>query len=332
MSERTVEVWDCEGVYPMKLRFSVPDHDEQCPVTMEHMANSTVETHPGVVVFPDQPELSKVTLPCSHCFAAFPTVYHFARNSMRCPICRAGSEKPLDTSTLSRHIHDTLAEQLQQDEMRRRFQSVMESAQAAEELQFSTAILELEENEPVANVLHLANIRIACFMTREGEILCSTDYTMKIQPASFELLQGLNFSHITQQLSSLRVRFGIQTHNIRDLSRKMNRFQPDQISCVVYMRSHQSHIIRPFVRSPIFNITDLGLYSQNTPGVSSHECAAGSGFHFHRGISTAASGSSLLGLEWEIPFVRIMQEIMSTELSLTVFRSVGDLTIRSGIS
>ena len=46
--------------------------------------------------FPQDRTLKKATLPCSHSFAATPLAYHFLKNGMRCPVCRAGEDNQLD--------------------------------------------------------------------------------------------------------------------------------------------------------------------------------------------------------------------------------------------
>jgi hypothetical protein len=79
----------------MTLKLTAPAPDEECSITMEPMAayrppfvpQSFKKSH----LIKDQPSLTKATLPCGHSFSALALVYHFLKNSMTCPCCRAGT-------------------------------------------------------------------------------------------------------------------------------------------------------------------------------------------------------------------------------------------------
>lgn len=78
----------------MSLKLSEPGPAEECSITMEaigtyrppFMPPSFAHAH----VIKNQPTLTKATLPCGHSFDAMAVVYHFMKNSMTCPCCRAG--------------------------------------------------------------------------------------------------------------------------------------------------------------------------------------------------------------------------------------------------
>jgi hypothetical protein len=77
----------------MEITLSEPSPTEECSITLEPIRDYRLpflppETPSCVVV--DEPGLSKASLPCGHGFNAMALIYHFAKNSMTCPICRAG--------------------------------------------------------------------------------------------------------------------------------------------------------------------------------------------------------------------------------------------------
>jgi len=73
---------------------SEPAQDEECPITLETMAGYTLPfLEAGACVWEGQPELTKASLPCGHSFNALALLYHFAKNAMTCPCCRAGHDK-----------------------------------------------------------------------------------------------------------------------------------------------------------------------------------------------------------------------------------------------
>lgn len=79
---------------------SEPAADEECPITLEPMAGYTLPfLEAGACVWEGQPELTKARLPCGHSFNALALLYHFAKNAMTCPCCRAGHDKAVLAET-----------------------------------------------------------------------------------------------------------------------------------------------------------------------------------------------------------------------------------------
>ena len=78
------------------LELSEPAQHEECIIAMEAIKDYRLPFMPigfreGIVEV--EPELTKACLPCGHGFNALALLYHFAKNSMTCPFCRAGHEK-----------------------------------------------------------------------------------------------------------------------------------------------------------------------------------------------------------------------------------------------
>jgi hypothetical protein len=70
------------------ITLSIPTDDEECPLTLESIAESNLPCLPGVSFLRERPLHTKLTLPCNHSFSAISLVYSFCKNSMTCPCCR----------------------------------------------------------------------------------------------------------------------------------------------------------------------------------------------------------------------------------------------------
>lgn len=108
----------------MTLRLTAPAPEEECSIAMEPMNAYRLPFVPASFkkshLIKDQPSLTKATLPCGHSFSALALVYHFLKNSMTCPCCRAGKagEKMGEQSVpqhmrrfFSRHLARTRTEE-----------------------------------------------------------------------------------------------------------------------------------------------------------------------------------------------------------------------------
>lgn len=81
----------------LKLALSEPEQGEECSISLENIAeyrlpfmpDETKECKPPGIL-EHQPHLTKATLACGHGFNGMALLYHFAKNSMTCPCCRAG--------------------------------------------------------------------------------------------------------------------------------------------------------------------------------------------------------------------------------------------------
>lgn len=117
-----------------EIILSIPSDEDECPLTLESIAESKLTCLPNISFLPDRPLHSKLTLPCGHSFSAMTLVYSFCKNTMTCPCCRAGNEVQADTCCLPIHfrsqlkarIQDTLETERRQDESSE-YREVMES-------------------------------------------------------------------------------------------------------------------------------------------------------------------------------------------------------------
>ena len=78
------------------MSLSEPAADEECGIGLVPIADYRLSFMPPdhkASVLEDRPALTKASLPCGHGFNALALLYHFAKNSMTCPFCRAGHDK-----------------------------------------------------------------------------------------------------------------------------------------------------------------------------------------------------------------------------------------------
>lgn len=120
--------------YTIDITMSIPDADEECPLTLDPIAMSKLPFLPDTPFRMDRPKHTKLTLPCKHSFSAMTLLYSFCKNGMVCPCCRAGEDIQADTQCLPPHfrellkarIQETLETERRQDESRD-YQDILDS-------------------------------------------------------------------------------------------------------------------------------------------------------------------------------------------------------------
>ena len=97
------------------LTLSVPAPDEECSIGMEAIAAYRLDFLPeNACALKKHPELSKACLPCGHGFNALALLYHFAKNSMTCPCCRAGhAGEQMGDKSIPSHVRRFFTKHLQ---------------------------------------------------------------------------------------------------------------------------------------------------------------------------------------------------------------------------
>ena len=92
----------------MLLSLSEPAPDEECCITLEPISEYRLSFLPPSFkegIMEDHPSLTKASLPCGHGFNALALLYHFAKNSMTCPFCRAGHDKvQINEQSIPKHL------------------------------------------------------------------------------------------------------------------------------------------------------------------------------------------------------------------------------------
>jgi hypothetical protein len=120
----------------MTVMLSSPGHDDQCPLTLDAVSKDSLDFLPtGVSFLKDCPAIKKMSLPCGHGFGALNIMYHFCKNNMQCPCCRAGPKDRAASTSVPKHLRTALGkhvkklETMEQDEQDREdWRSLVQSA------------------------------------------------------------------------------------------------------------------------------------------------------------------------------------------------------------
>ena len=100
--------------HSIEIKLSIPAPDDECPLTLDSIAESRLQFLPDTPFLLDRPLHSKLTLPCGHSFSAMTLVYSFCKNNMTCPCCRAGKDVRVDTQCLPTHFRAQIKSHIQQ--------------------------------------------------------------------------------------------------------------------------------------------------------------------------------------------------------------------------
>jgi hypothetical protein len=200
------------------LQLTAPGEDEECTIAMEPIAQYRLPFLPAeamACVWEDRPALTKAILPCGHGFSAMALLYHFAKNSMTCPCCRAGHDGvKMGLQSVPTHLRDKFArhlETVQADEVREQIASDAIAATRAMEyevrlgvsLPMTRVVLSLHAFEsmdsseprlvleiPLTSSLALGNLAFASY----GYYLHQLNLNLRLlptRPRAFELAVGM---------------------------------------------------------------------------------------------------------------------------------------------
>jgi hypothetical protein len=123
--------------HSLNVELSLPDPDDECPLTLGPIYDDNLEFLDGVTFIPELPTFKRMTLPCGHSFGAMSLVYNFARKNMLCPCCRAGVGDSIHIDSIPTHFRDEIVRKV----------SASNSSASAEDSQGNSC--ELSTNETV---------------------------------------------------------------------------------------------------------------------------------------------------------------------------------------
>jgi hypothetical protein len=94
--------------HTLDVELSLPDADDECPLTLGPIYDDNLDFLDGVTFIPDLPTFKRMTLPCGHSFGAMSLVYNFAHKNMLCPCCRAGFDDSIHMDSIPMHFRDEI--------------------------------------------------------------------------------------------------------------------------------------------------------------------------------------------------------------------------------
>jgi len=110
-----------------------PAPGEECVISLCPMAEfrlDFISQNDQHCLFKDSPALTKASLPCGHSFSAMALLYHFAKNSMSCPCCRAGHTERMGEQSIPAHLRRSFAHQLAKAREEERRERLLEDSAA----------------------------------------------------------------------------------------------------------------------------------------------------------------------------------------------------------
>lgn len=99
--------------HTIDIVMSIPDPGDECPLTLDLIADSKLPFMPDATFIRGRPKHTKLTLPCKHSFSALTLLYSFCKNNMVCPCCRAGEDVRADPNCLPIHLRTEFKAQIQ---------------------------------------------------------------------------------------------------------------------------------------------------------------------------------------------------------------------------
>jgi hypothetical protein len=96
----------------IRVTLSIPSPDDECPIALEPISTAELAFLPGCPFIQDNPEHSKMTLPCGHSFSAMVIVYSWCKSNMICPCCRRGLQRRANVNYLPMHFRARLRDQI----------------------------------------------------------------------------------------------------------------------------------------------------------------------------------------------------------------------------
>lgn len=156
----------------MMLALSVPTADEECGIGMEPIAEYRLEWIPASVphhLILDAPELTKAAIVgCGHGFNAVALLYHFLKNGMTCPFCRAGHKgMRMYWHLIPRHLREPMRQRLDMTRVTETRQQVEEDAVAALQFGGSAGVSAWQGRQVLLVYAYQSPEAASVFMTKE---------------------------------------------------------------------------------------------------------------------------------------------------------------------
>ena len=117
----------------IEIQLSKPDEGEECAITLEPIAEARLDFLPTDKHVAG-PSLRKATLPCGHSFSALAVLYHFAKNGMRCPSCRAGVEARMTPQSIPHHLRAAFVAHMEREADKERDEQVLADMRVAADM------------------------------------------------------------------------------------------------------------------------------------------------------------------------------------------------------
>jgi hypothetical protein len=230
-----------EGI---RVALSKPADGETCPLTLSPIAEDGLEFLPGVSFFPMLPDVRRMTLPCGHAFGAMSLVYHFARQSMACPFCRAGPRARICADSIPHHFRVQMIREVNTQHLRDIEEQTAADAAVARELEMGGAAedsdADSDEEGVGVVVIDFERVYVSVYYHAEDSAIPTLGMQFRL-----ELDQN------PPEGPNAPFTFHMPFPDRRLLALQFSDFPPRQISLVAHTRSATNHPIE-LGRTPPF--------------------------------------------------------------------------------
>jgi len=220
----------------LRVTLSQPDDGETCPLTLSLIAEDALEFLPGVTFYPMLPDIRRMTLPCGHAFGAMSIVYHFARQGMACPFCRAGPRPRICADSIPHHFRVGMIREVNTQHLREIEEQTAADAAAARELdaEQQQAGGSDDEEEGAIVFIDFERVFVSVYYHTAGNEIPSLGMQFRLQLDQTDESEGQPNSPF---------RFFIPFADRRLLAIHISEYAPEQVSLVAHARTSTNHPI-----------------------------------------------------------------------------------------
>jgi len=187
----------------LQVELTVPAPAEECVIALEPISEYCLPFLPGTAgVLKDHPERTKANLPCGHGFSAQALLYHFAKNSMTCPCCRAGHVgERMGTQSVPLHLRRAFSKHLEKIRSEdAREQVVSDALVAGRMMEHEVSRFEMAISLPVTRMV----LSLCAFSSMDRSL--ATDPMLALElPLTSSLVMGVmesvSFGYSLRQLN-----------------------------------------------------------------------------------------------------------------------------------
>lgn len=237
---------DTDPRYNITVQLTAPkDPDEECPIALDKIS---LDELPFLLTFTyskTRPAFKKMTLPCGHGFGAMQLTYAFARTNMRCPMCRAGSEKPLNPECIPRHFRELMMKHIHAEKAKDR----------AEQNAQNMAVARTLVSDQLADIFRRATMSGPMITFFEYDSMPSGGRGLSVRPIMSAPLTYIHSSDIQQNGE-----FVISIAHRRAITRNLRFTCINNVSLGVSLRNLYDLTIT-LAHSPVFPMFNFDLES-----------------------------------------------------------------------
>jgi hypothetical protein len=183
------------------------------------------------------PDIRRMTLPCGHAFGAMSIVYHFARQGMACPFCRAGPRPRICADSIPLHFRVRMIREVNTQHLREIEEQTAADAAVARELDAEQQQQEEESDGDEGSgvvFIDFERIFVSVYYHTVGNEIPALGMQFRLQ---------LDQTEESADQPNTPFRFFIPFADRRLLAIHISEYAPEQVSLVAHARTTTNHPI-----------------------------------------------------------------------------------------